>query len=82
VLFLVELILFGFNLFHVRKKFNMVRSKDSFWEYTEEMENGCFICKFCEKYFVGGILAIKSQLSSVSDREAIQLEAKQALQVI
>jgi hypothetical protein len=53
-----------------------------FWEYTEEMENGCFICKFCEKYFVGGILAIKSQLSSVSDREAIQLEAKQALQVI
>ncbi|XP_059462538.1 uncharacterized protein LOC132191504 isoform X1 [Corylus avellana] len=63
------------------KKLNMVRRKDSFWEYAEELENG-FICKFCEKGFDGGISAIKSHLSGVVDREAIQLEAKQALLVI
>jgi hypothetical protein len=30
----------------------MVRKKDRFWEYVEEL-NGHFKCKFCERDFAG-----------------------------
>jgi hypothetical protein len=91
VLFLFEFILFGFNPFHVGKKINMVRRKDSFWEYAKHLENGRFSCNFCKQYFAGGISRIKSHLSGVRGHdiqiclqvpEAIQLVAQQALQVI
>jgi hypothetical protein len=88
---LFELILFGFNPFRVGKKLNMVKRKDSFWEHAEEIENGRFTCKFCHGSFSGGISRIKSHLSGLSGRDiqvclevpkAIQLKAKEALQLI
>ncbi|XP_059439605.1 uncharacterized protein LOC132172169 [Corylus avellana] len=66
----------------------MVRRKDSFWDYAEELENGRFVCKFCKQDFAGGISRLKSHLSGVRGRdiqiclqvpEAIQLEVLQAI---
>ena len=42
----------------------MVRKKDRFWEYVEEL-NGRFKCKFCECNFAGGATRIKAHLAGV-----------------
>ena len=33
----------------------MVRKRDPLWEYAEDLKNGRFLCKFCQKEFSGGI---------------------------
>ena len=43
----------------------MVRERDSFWEYAEDLKNDRFLCKFCQKDFAGGISRIKSHLSGI-----------------
>ncbi|KAL4632534.1 hypothetical protein ACB092_04G058100 [Castanea dentata] len=42
----------------------MVRKKDRFWEYVENL-NGRFKCKFCEREFAGGATRIKCHLAGV-----------------
>lgn len=46
----------------------MVRRKDSFWEYAEELK-GRFRCKFCHKDYPGGIARVKSHLSRQPGRD-------------
>jgi hypothetical protein len=82
------LILFGFNPFHVGKKLNMVRKRDSFWEHANDLKNGRFSCNFCKKEFPGGITRFKSHLSGVSGHDIqicqqvppdIQFKAREAI---
>ena len=40
----------------------MVRKKDRFWEYVEDL-NDRFKCKFCEHEFAGGATRIKCHLA-------------------
>ncbi|KAK7855131.1 hypothetical protein CFP56_029370 [Quercus suber] len=47
----------------------MVRKRDSFWEYAEDLKNGRFLCNFCQKDFAGGISRIKSHLSGIRGRD-------------
>ena len=47
----------------------MVRKRDSFWENAEDLKNGRFLCKFCQKDFAGGISRIKSHLSGIKGRD-------------
>ncbi|KAL0007769.1 hypothetical protein SO802_009271 [Lithocarpus litseifolius] len=47
----------------------MVRKRDSFWEYAEGLRNGCFLCKFCQNDFAGGISRFKSHLSGIRGRD-------------
>ena len=42
----------------------MVRKKDWFWEYVEDLK-GRFKCKFCEHDFAGGATRIKCHLAGV-----------------
>ncbi|KAF9617656.1 hypothetical protein IFM89_037719 [Coptis chinensis] len=46
----------------------MIRKKDPFWEYGENMK-GRFQCKFCQKDFPGGIARLKSHLSRLRGRD-------------
>ena len=46
----------------------MVRKKDRFWEYVEEL-NGRFKCKFCECNFAGGATRIKAHLAGVKGHD-------------
>ncbi|XP_042508300.1 uncharacterized protein LOC122084262 isoform X2 [Macadamia integrifolia] len=46
----------------------MVRRKDRFWEYAEDLK-GRFLCKFCHKVYPGGIARIKSHLSQQRGRD-------------
>ncbi|KAL0003982.1 hypothetical protein SO802_011543 [Lithocarpus litseifolius] len=46
----------------------MVRKKDHFWEYVEELD-GRFKCNFCEQDFAGGAPRIKSHLAGVKGRD-------------
>ncbi|OVA01679.1 zinc finger protein [Macleaya cordata] len=46
----------------------MVRRKDHFWEYAEELK-GRFRCKFCHKDYPGGIARVKSHLSRQPGRD-------------
>ncbi|KAG2721066.1 hypothetical protein I3760_02G063800 [Carya illinoinensis] len=41
----------------------MVRPKDPFWKYAENLKNGRFSCNFCHGQFAGGISRIKWHLS-------------------
>ncbi|XP_035544980.1 uncharacterized protein LOC118348134 [Juglans regia] len=41
----------------------MVRPKDQFWVYAEDLKNGRFSCNFCHLQFPGGISRIKWHLS-------------------
>ncbi|KAG2721050.1 hypothetical protein I3760_02G063400 [Carya illinoinensis] len=47
----------------------MVRPKDPFWEHVDELENGRFLCKFCEGQFAGGITRIKTHLSGLKGND-------------
>ena len=47
----------------------MVRKRDPLWEYAEDLKNGRFLCKFCQKEFSGGISRIKSHLSGIRGRD-------------
>ena len=40
----------------------MVRKKDRFWKYAEQL-NGRFKCKFCKHDFFGGATRIKCHLA-------------------
>ena len=46
----------------------MVRKKDRFWEYVEEL-SGHFKCKFCECNFAGGATKIKAHLAGVKGHD-------------
>ncbi|XP_043704088.1 uncharacterized protein LOC122654171 isoform X2 [Telopea speciosissima] len=46
----------------------MVRRKDRFWEYAEDLK-GRFLCKFCQKEYPGGIARVKSHLSQQRGRD-------------
>ena len=46
----------------------MVRKKDRFWEYAEDL-NGRFKCKFCERDFAGGASRIKCHLAGVKGHD-------------
>ena len=46
----------------------MVRKRDRFWEYVEEL-NSRFKCKFCKREFPGGATRIKSHLASARGRD-------------
>ncbi|KAL5710007.1 hypothetical protein ACHQM5_020622 [Ranunculus cassubicifolius] len=46
----------------------MVRQKDKFWEYAEDLK-GRFLCKFCQKNYSGGIARVKSHLSRLQGRD-------------
>ncbi|KAJ4727182.1 HAT transposon superfamily [Melia azedarach] len=68
----------------------MVREKDRFWGYVEDL-NGRFLCKFCDKSFSGGITRIKSHLSGVRGRDIeiclkvprdVQIAALQAISTL
>ncbi|KAL5798861.1 hypothetical protein ACOSQ2_003681 [Xanthoceras sorbifolium] len=65
----------------------MGKEKEKFWEYVQEL-NGRFLCKFCERHFLGGITRIKSHLSGIKGRDIeictkvpgdVQLAALQAI---
>ena len=47
----------------------MVRKRDPLLEYAEDLKNGRFLCKFCQKEFSGGISRIKSHLSGIRGRD-------------
>ena len=47
----------------------MVRKRDPLWEYAEDLKNGRFLCKFCQKEFSRGISRIKSHLSGIRGRD-------------
>ena len=46
----------------------MVRKKDRFWEYVEEL-NGRFKCKFCKLDFAGGATRIKYHLAQAKGHD-------------
>ena len=46
----------------------MVRKRDRFWEYVEELK-GRFECKFCKREFPGGATRIKSHLARAKGRD-------------
>ena len=46
----------------------MVRKKDRFWEFVEEV-NGRFKCKFCECVFAGGATRIKYHLAGAKGHD-------------
>ncbi|PIA25726.1 hypothetical protein AQUCO_10800016v1 [Aquilegia coerulea] len=46
----------------------MVRQKDQFWEYADDLK-GRFLCKFCQKNYSGGIARVKSHLSRLQGRD-------------
>ena len=63
----------------------MVRKRDSFWENAEDLKNGRFLCKFCQKDFAGGISRIKSHLSGIKGRDVeicLQVPADVQLAVV
>nr|POF21133.1 disease resistance protein tao1 [Quercus suber] len=46
----------------------MVRKKDRFWEFVEEI-NGRFKCNFCERVFAGGATRIKYHLAGAKGHD-------------
>ena len=46
----------------------MVRKKDRFWEYVEDLK-GRFKCKFCERVFAGSASRIKCHLAGVKGHD-------------
>ena len=46
----------------------MVRKKDRFWEYVEDLK-GRFKCKFCKRDFAGGASRIKFHLAGVKGHD-------------
>ncbi|XP_050255404.1 putative disease resistance protein RGA4 isoform X2 [Quercus robur] len=50
------------------RKRNMVRKRDRFWEYAEDLK-GRFKCKFCERDFAGGASRIKCHLAGVKGHD-------------
>ncbi|KAF6144301.1 hypothetical protein GIB67_024528 [Kingdonia uniflora] len=46
----------------------MVRRKDPFWDYAEDLK-GRFICRYCNKNYPGGIARVKSHLSRQPGRD-------------
>ena len=41
----------------------MVRQKNEFWIYAENVDGKRFVCKFCGRNFAGGSPRIKAHLS-------------------
>uniref|UniRef100_A0A7N2MSP1 BED-type domain-containing protein n=1 Tax=Quercus lobata TaxID=97700 RepID=A0A7N2MSP1_QUELO len=46
----------------------MVRKRDRFWEYAEDLK-GRFKCKFCQRDFAGGASRIKRHLAGVKGHD-------------
>ena len=46
----------------------MVRKKDRFWRYVEDLD-GRFKCNFCRRDFAGGASRIKFHLAGVKGHE-------------
>ena len=55
-------------MYLLQGKRNMVRKKDRFWEYVEDLK-GRFKCKFCKRDFAGGASRIKFHLAGVKGHD-------------
>ncbi|XP_043693131.1 uncharacterized protein LOC122643581 [Telopea speciosissima] len=52
----------------------MGKLKDKFWQHAEQLDNGYFKCKFCEKQFYEGVTRLKYHLARVSGHDVAPYE--------